>query len=71
MVGLSTDREGPDGRQLEGSKGHSAYLIPGTTSQYNIAATVAGLPEQRITGETEGLGDLIRGGLEAWADASC
>jgi hypothetical protein len=71
VVELSTDRElAPDGRQLEESSGHSEYLVPGTTSQYNVAATVAGLPDQRITGENEGLGDLIRGGLGTWADAS-
>jgi hypothetical protein len=37
-----------DGTPLAGSFGHSAYLVPGTTSQYEIAATVAGLPDARV-----------------------
>ncbi len=64
VTNLSTSEEtGPDGRTLLESKGHSEYLVPGTTSQYNIAATVAGLPEQRITGSNIGVGDVLR---EAW-----
>ena len=34
----------PDGAATAGSVLHAQYLTPGTTSQYNIAATVAGLP---------------------------
>lgn len=41
----------PDGAPLRGSFGHSEYLTPGTTSQFDIAATAAGLPDQRITGQ--------------------
>ena len=40
---LSThDRDLPDGSHGEGSRGHSEYLED-TTSQYNLAVTVAGL----------------------------
>ena len=38
----------PDGTASAGSVLHAQYLTPGSTSQYNIAATVAGLPDQRI-----------------------
>lgn len=54
-----------DGRKLEQSTGHSSineYLRPGTTSQYNIAAQVAGLPERAVEGRTIGLGDDWRNG---------
>jgi hypothetical protein len=54
-----------DGRKLEQSTGHSSineYLRPGTTSQYNIAAQVAGVPERAVEGRTIGLGDDWRNG---------
>ena len=38
----------PDGTATAGSVLHAQYLTPGTTSQFNIAATVAGLPDERI-----------------------
>jgi hypothetical protein len=42
---LSTeDVELPDGRPGRRSVGHSGYLVPGTTSQWNVAAVVAGAP---------------------------
>ena len=45
---LSTDDvELPDGRTGRRSVGHSAYLVPGTTSQWNVAAVVAGAPVVR------------------------
>jgi hypothetical protein len=40
--------------------GHEEYLAPRTTSQHNIAATVAGLPDLRITGTNDGVGDIVR-----------
>ena len=55
----SREETGPDGRPLRESVGHSDYLAPGTTSQHNIAATVAGLPERRISGDNSGIGDWI------------
>lgn len=58
VTNLSSRQEtGPDGRPLRESVGHSDYLAPGTTSQHNIAATVAGLPGRRITGGNSGVGD--------------
>lgn len=52
VTGLSANEQTlPDGPALNGVTGHSAYLEPGSTSQYNIAATVAGLPDQRFTTE--------------------
>jgi Alpha/beta hydrolase len=52
-----------EGRRLEASTGHSSvneYLRPGTTSQYNIAAQVAGVPDKAVAGATVGAGDVIR-----------
>ncbi|MEC3975605.1 alpha/beta hydrolase [Amycolatopsis sp. H20-H5] len=39
------DGVGVDGQALHRSFGHSDYLTPGSTSQYNLAAIVAGKPE--------------------------
>jgi Alpha/beta hydrolase len=61
VVNLSAREQNlPDGTRLQESTGHSAYLVPGTTSQHNIAATVAGLPENRIEGRNSGFGDFLR-----------
>ena len=53
----------PDGATAAGSVLHSQYLTPGTTSQYNVAATVAGLPGQRILDPGVGMGDVLRDAL--------
>jgi hypothetical protein len=53
----------PDGATAAGSVLHAQYLTPGTTSQYNIAATVAGLPDQRILDPGLGVGDVLRDAL--------
>ena len=50
----------PDGTASAGSVLHSQYLTPGTTSEYNVAATVAGLPDQRILDAGIGFGDVLR-----------
>ncbi|MBL8924867.1 MAG: hypothetical protein JNM77_01330 [Pseudonocardia sp.] len=50
----------PDGSATAGSVLHADYLTPGTTSQFNIAATVAGLPEERILDPGVGVGDVVR-----------
>jgi hypothetical protein len=64
VTNLSAAEEtAPDGTRLLESEGHSEYLVPGTTSQHNLAATVAGLPDKRITGPNTGVGDVLR---EAW-----
>lgn len=64
VTNLSAQEEvGPGGVPLQESTGHSDYLTPGTTSQYNIAATVAGQPEHRYLDEGGiGFGDVLRGG---------
>jgi len=54
----------PDGTGSGGSVLHAQYLTPGSTSQYNIAATVAGLPDQRIPDPGIGVGDVVRGALD-------
>ncbi len=53
----------PDGSATAGSVLHAQYLTPGTTSQFNIAATVAGLPEERILDPGVGVGDVVRGAV--------
>ncbi|MGL4743022.1 MAG: alpha/beta hydrolase [Dermatophilaceae bacterium] len=54
MPGVQHLETGPavtaDGQQLAGVTGHSFYLKPDTTSQYNLAAVVAGHPELTIEG---------------------
>jgi Alpha/beta hydrolase len=49
-TGAATD---PDGRPLAAVAGHTSYLNDQTTSQYNLAAVVAGHPEDVITGTTD------------------
>ena len=57
---LSThERDLPDGTTGSGSSGHSEYLQQETTSQYNLAVTVAGLPDRQAT---EGSPPLFRDG---------
>ena len=51
----------PDGTATAGSVLHAQYLTPGTTSQFNIAATVAGLPDARVLDPGVGVGDVVRG----------
>ena len=53
----------PDGTATAGSVLHAQYLTPGTTSQFNIAATVAGLPDERILDPGIGVGDVVRGAI--------
>jgi uncharacterized protein YukE len=66
VTNLSAAEEtAPDGSRLLESQGHSEYLRPRTTSQHNLAATVAGLPDERITGPNTGLGDILREGWDA------
>ncbi|MGH4018069.1 MAG: alpha/beta hydrolase [Pseudonocardiaceae bacterium] len=63
VVSLSAKEETlppPDGRQLGESTGHSDYLKPGTSSQYNVGVVVAGLPERRVHAESDGFGDVLR-----------
>ena len=55
----------PDGTTAAGSVLHAQYLTAGTTSQHNIAATVAGLPDQRILDAGVGVGDVLRAALRS------
>ncbi len=49
LTGLSTaDAPHPDGRRLDGSRGHSAYTADGSTSQYNLSLVVAGLTDRVV-----------------------
>jgi hypothetical protein len=41
------------------SVGHSEYLIDGTTSQHNMSVTVAGVPEQQVSDDGRGAGDVL------------
>ena len=46
---LSTDAARlPDESEGEAAAGHSRYLAPGTTSQWNVAAVVVGAPLVRV-----------------------
>lgn len=58
----SHDAVAPDGTTLRGVEGHSDYLVPGTTSQHNIGATVAELPENRVVDTDTDIGDYVRNG---------
>jgi hypothetical protein len=59
VTGLSAREAVVDGRRLSGSIGHSSYLSPGSTSQYGIAAVVAGLPELAPRDDGSGVGDWL------------
>lgn len=58
----------PDGRELAEVTGHSNYLAPDSTSQYNIGAVVAGVPGQAVYGENTGAGDHARKFLDDAGD---
>lgn len=59
VTNLSTRHEDtPLGERSE-STGHSSYLNDSTTSQYNIATVVAGVPEQAIHDQQFGIGDAL------------
>ncbi|MGY1814925.1 alpha/beta hydrolase [Blastococcus sp. SYSU D00820] len=55
----------PDGRRLTESVGHSEYVRPGTTSQYNIAVVVGGMPDRQVVGTGFGAGDVLVPGLRS------
>jgi hypothetical protein len=57
--GLSAKDSEVDGEQLRESTGHSEYLDDGTTSQHNIAVTVAGLPDRQVHDDGRGAGDVL------------
>ena len=52
------------GADLTASAGHAEYTAPGSTSQHNLGATVAGLPGNRVlTEDNSDVGDEVRGGI--------
>jgi hypothetical protein len=57
VTGLSARAAVVDGRRLSESTGHSSYLTAGSTSQYGIAAVVAGRPELALHDDGSGAGD--------------
>ncbi|MHC1558363.1 alpha/beta hydrolase [Actinomycetospora sp. C-140] len=50
----------PDGRVLAESRGHHAYLTPGTTSAANVAAVVGGRPQDTVLDRGVDAGDRLR-----------
>lgn len=59
LTGLSAREETVDGRRLLESTGHSEYFVQDSTSQHNIAVTVAGLHDQQIHDDGAGWGDFL------------
>jgi hypothetical protein len=59
VTALSAARSVIDGVVRQESVGHSAYLTDDTTSQYGMAAVVAGLPELVPHDDGFGLGDTL------------
>ncbi|MDD7920429.1 alpha/beta hydrolase [Actinomycetospora callitridis] len=50
----------PDGRVLAESRGHGAYLTPGTTSAANVATVVGGRPQDAVLDRGVDAGDRLR-----------
>ncbi|TDD86260.1 hypothetical protein E1202_19105 [Saccharopolyspora karakumensis] len=63
---LSTE----DSRYGEGVTGHSDYLNEDTTSQHNVAAVAAGLPDNIQHGSDPGAGDVISQGTKTVIDSA-
>ncbi|ASO18517.1 uncharacterized protein YukE [Actinoalloteichus hoggarensis] len=62
VTGLSAREERlPDGRRLSESVGHSAYLAPDSTSQYNISVIVSGNEDRAVHDDGRGFGDRLSG----------
>ena len=57
--GLSAEESDIDGQHFEESIGHSEYFHDGSTSQYNLAVTVAGQPERQVHDDGRGAGDVL------------
>lgn len=60
VTGLSTARAIIDGVERAESTGHSEYLTDQTTSQYGIAAVLAGVPRRAPLDDGSGAGDVLR-----------
>ncbi|AOS61730.1 alpha/beta hydrolase [Actinoalloteichus hymeniacidonis] len=60
VTGLSAREEQlPDGRRLNESEGHSAYLAPDSTSQYNMSVIVSGNADRAVHDDGRGFGDWL------------
>jgi hypothetical protein len=59
VEGLSAQEAEIDGRTYSESTGHSAYLDDGSTSQHNMAVTIAGLDDRRVGDDGRGAGDIL------------
>lgn len=68
MTGLAATEQVVDGKVLKASTGHSEYLTNDTTSQYGMAAVVAGVPQAapRDTDEGRGFGDILATPVPEW-----
>lgn len=60
ITSLSAEAEQTEGRSLFESTGHSGYLADDTTSQFVIAAVVAGAPHLAPRDSGRGLGDALQ-----------
>jgi len=59
VEGLSAKETEIDGESYGESVGHSEYLADGTTSQHNMAVTVAGMPDRQVSDDGRGAGDVL------------
>jgi hypothetical protein len=59
VEGLSAEETEIDGESYGESVGHSEYLGDGTTSQHNMAVTVAGMPDRQVSDDGRGAGDVL------------
>ena len=59
VEGLSAKETEIDGESYGESVGHSEYLEDGTTSQHNMAVTVAGMPDRQVSDDGRGAGDVL------------
>jgi hypothetical protein len=59
VTGLSAREESVGGLRLTESTGHSEYFVQGSTSQHNLAVTIAGLHDQQVHDGGGGWGDFL------------
>lgn len=58
-VGLSAQEAVVGDHHYAESTGHSSYLRDGTTSQHNLGAVIAGVPDRLVRHHGNGLGDAL------------
>ena len=59
VEGLSAKETEIDGESYGESVGHSEYLEDGTTSQHNMAVTIAGMPDRQVSDDGRGAGNVL------------